>query len=57
LLNAAAELEAGDLGRAAVRRHKEQVEGFLAQHLSDLLPNDPDRAAGLAAHIAFLLNV
>ena len=55
LLNAAAELEAGDLGRAAVRRHKEQVEGFLAQHLSGLLPDDPARAAGLAAHIAFLL--
>ncbi len=55
LLNAAAELEAGDTGRAAVRRHKEQVESILAQHLGDLLPNDPDRAKSLAEHIAFLL--
>jgi AcrR family transcriptional regulator len=55
LLNAAAELEAGDVGRAAVRRHKEQVESILAQHLSELLPKKPDRVAALAAQIAFLL--
>lgn len=55
LLNAAAELEAGDAGRAAVRRHKEQVESLLAQHLTELLPDDPDRVASLAAHFAFLL--
>ncbi|WP_339636129.1 helix-turn-helix domain-containing protein [uncultured Sulfitobacter sp.] len=55
LLNAAAELEAGDAGRAAVRRHKEEVERILARHLSDLLPNTPERAAPIAAHLAFLL--
>jgi len=55
LLNAAAELEAGDVGRAAVRRHKEQVESIFAQHLSELLPEEPDRVAALAAQIAFLL--
>lgn len=55
LLNAAAELEAGDEGRKAVRRHKEQVEDILAGHLSDLLPDEPDRVASLAAHISFLL--
>lgn len=55
LLNAAAELEAGDVGRDAVRRHKEQVESILAQHLADLLPDDPQRVASLAAHIAFVL--
>ncbi|OCX64542.1 TetR family transcriptional regulator [Thioclava sp. SK-1] len=55
LLNAAAELETADIGRAAVRRHKEQVESILAHHLSDLLPNQPDRVVNLAAMIAFLL--
>ena len=55
LLNAAAELEAGDVGRAAVRRHKEQVESILAQHLSELLPEEPYRVAALAMQIAFLL--
>lgn len=55
LLNAAAELEAGDVGRIAVRQHKEQVESILAEHLSELLPEEPDRVAVLAAQIAFLL--
>ena len=55
LLNAAAELEVGDAGRAAVRGHKEQVESLVAQHLAELLPDDPDRVASLAAHISFLL--
>ena len=55
LLNAAAELEVGDEGRAAVRRHKEQVESILARHLTDLLPDDAGRVATLAAHISFLL--
>ncbi|WP_071795475.1 TetR/AcrR family transcriptional regulator [Natronohydrobacter thiooxidans] len=55
LLNAAAELEAGDVGRVAVRRHKEQVESILARHLSELVPDDAGRVASLAAHIAFLL--
>lgn len=55
LLNAAAELEAGDIGRDAVRRHKEQVETILRGHLAELFPDDPTRAATLGAHIAFLL--
>lgn len=55
LMNAAAELEVGHAGRAAVRRHKEEVERILAQHLTDFLPNAPERAAPLAAHLAFLL--
>ena len=55
LLNAAAELEAGDTGRKAVRRHKEQVEGILARHLSQMVPDDPGRVAVLAVHISFIL--
>lgn len=55
LLNAAAELEAGNVGRAAVSRHKEQVEAILAQHLSDLMPEKPDHVAALATHISFIL--
>lgn len=55
LLNAAAELDAGDDGRQAVRRHKEQVEDILTRHLAELLPQDPARASTMAAHIAFLL--
>ena len=55
LLNAAAELPAGDPGRAAVRRHKEQVELLLAGHLGGLLPGRPDEARAMAEHLAFLL--
>jgi AcrR family transcriptional regulator len=53
LLNAAAELPAGDPGRAAVRRHKEQVEELLAEHLSAL--TDAATARRLAEHFSFLL--
>lgn len=55
LLNAAAELPVEDPGRAVVRGHKEQVEALLAQHVGDMLGDDPQRAAGLAHHLAFLL--
>lgn len=55
LLNAAAELPAGDPGRAVVRAHKEEVERIVAGHLRDLWPDEPDRAADLAGHLAFLL--
>jgi AcrR family transcriptional regulator len=55
LLNAAAELPAGDPGRAVVRAHKEEVERLLAGHLEDLLPERPDRARAMAEHLAFLL--
>jgi AcrR family transcriptional regulator len=55
LLNAAAELPVGDPGRVVVRGHKEEVEAIVADHLRALLPADRDRAAGLAEHLAFLL--
>src|SRR5688500_10948386 len=55
LLNAAAELPAGDPGRAVVRRHKEEVEALLSEHVSELLPGSPGQAASMARHLAFLL--
>lgn len=55
LLNAAAELPAGDRGRTAVRRHKEEVETLLAEQLGEILPHAPERAAPVARHLAFLL--
>jgi AcrR family transcriptional regulator len=55
LLNAAAELPAGDPGRAVVRAHKEEVEGLLAGHLDGLLPGRPGQARAMAEHLAFLL--
>lgn len=55
LLNAAAELPAGAPGRQAVRKHKEAVEELLAVHMAELLPGEDARAAGLARHLAFLL--
>ncbi|NYD76318.1 TetR/AcrR family transcriptional regulator [Arthrobacter cupressi] len=54
LLNAAAELPAGDPGRETVRRHKEEVEALLSAHLSELHP-EAANAAPLARHLAFLL--
>ena len=55
LLNAAAELPAGGPGRAAVRRHKEDVQELLATHVAALLPGREDGATASAAHLAFLL--
>jgi AcrR family transcriptional regulator len=55
LLNAAAELPAGDEGRVVVRRHKEEVESLLVGHLEDLLPGRPDVVRATAEHLAFLL--
>jgi len=55
LLNAAAELPAGDEGRAVVRVHKEEVERLIAGHLEQLLPTRPDEARATAEHLAFLL--
>ena len=52
LLNAAAELPAGDSGRDAVRRHKEQVEQILVADLETAGVADP---AGMAEHLSFLL--
>lgn len=54
LLNAAAELSADDPGRATVRRHKEQVEGFLADHIRDLIA-DNEQVNLLARHLSFIL--
>ena len=53
LLNAAAELPAGDPGRAIVRAHKEEVETILRDELAALV--DTDRAARLAQHLSFIL--
>jgi AcrR family transcriptional regulator len=55
LLNAAAELPAGDPGRLAVRHHKEEVERLLAEHVAGLLPGEENRASDLARHLSFLL--
>ncbi|WP_457972664.1 TetR/AcrR family transcriptional regulator [Arthrobacter sp. D1-17] len=55
LLNAAAELPAGDSGREVVRRHKEEVEALLSGHLSEMLADTPERAVPLARHLAYLL--
>ncbi|MFI1838982.1 TetR/AcrR family transcriptional regulator [Streptomyces olivaceoviridis] len=55
LLNAAAELPAGDAGRAVVRTHKEEVERLIAGHVEELLPERPDEARATAEHLAFLL--
>ncbi|MFD9093722.1 TetR/AcrR family transcriptional regulator [Streptomyces collinus] len=55
LLNAAAELPAGDEGRALVRAHKEEVERLIAGHLAELLPGRPGEARATAEHLAFLL--
>ena len=53
LLNAAAELPVADPARAAVRRHKEEVEQLLLDPLEEL--TDPATAHGLAEHLSFLL--
>ncbi|MCF7645145.1 TetR/AcrR family transcriptional regulator [Bacillus subtilis] len=60
LLNAAAEMTAGDEGREAVRRHKEEVERLLVQHLEswrsavdEVLPKE--QVATTAEHLSFLL--
>lgn len=55
LLNAAAELPAGDAGRAVVRARKEEVERLIAEHVARLLPDRPDAARTTARHLAFLL--
>ena len=55
LLNAAAELQVGDTGRAAVRQHKEEVEALLLAQVTALLPDQPAQAAQVARHLAFLL--
>lgn len=53
LLNAAAELLPGDPGRAAVRRHKEEVEAILRGALAELC--GAETAARQARQVAFLI--
>ncbi|MFC4495837.1 TetR/AcrR family transcriptional regulator [Streptomyces ovatisporus] len=55
LLNAAAELPDGNEGRALVRRHKEEVERLIGEHVAALLPGSPGTARTTAEHLAFLL--
>lgn len=55
LLNAAAELPAGDPGRRVVRRHKEEVETLLSGHVAEILAQAPEQAGATARHLAFLL--
>jgi len=55
LLNAAAELTVGDIGRQAVKNHKREVEALLESHLAELVPEAPERAAALARTLSFLL--
>ncbi|MDD9206760.1 TetR/AcrR family transcriptional regulator [Georgenia sp. 10Sc9-8] len=55
LLNAAAEMPAGDEGRALVRRHKEEVEHLIAGHIAALLPERADDARTMAEHLTLLL--
>lgn len=55
LLNAAAELPAGNPGRTVIRRHKEEVEALLAEQTAAISPDGPEQARSLARHLAFLL--
>jgi AcrR family transcriptional regulator len=55
MLNAAAELPAGDAGRDVVRRHKEAVEELIVGHLGQLLLERPEEVGALAEHLSFLL--
>lgn len=55
LLNAAAELSADAPGRQVVRRHKEQVESILLQHLTNLITSSEAKALETARHFSFLL--
>jgi hypothetical protein len=38
-----------------VRKHKEEVEALLFEHVSGLLPSSPEQAGSVARHLAFLL--
>ncbi len=55
MLNAAAELTVGDIGRDAVRRHKEEVEGLIVIHLNEVLSDDAQRVKPIARQLAFIL--
>lgn len=55
LLNAAAELPAGDPGREVVRAHKEEVESLLDKHLGEVVQGRGNVDRAMARHLAFLL--
>jgi len=55
ILNAAAELPVGEPGRMAVRRHKEQVEQLVHDHLMDFPGMTKVKAKATAEHLSFLL--
>lgn len=55
LLNAAAELSADAPGRQAVRKHKEQVEAIMSEHLCTLHSGNSQHAREMARHFSFLL--
>lgn len=55
LYNAAAELPAGDPGRAAVAAQKEEAERLIRKALDELVPDDRARAKEMAEHLSFLL--
>lgn len=55
LLNAAAELPSGAPGREQVRRHKEQVQELLAEHLASVDGLPAERVEDVALHLSFVL--
>jgi AcrR family transcriptional regulator len=55
LLNAAAELPAGDPGREVVRAHKEEVESLLDKHLGEVVQGRGNLDRAMGRHLAFLL--
>lgn len=55
LLNAAAEFPANAPERQTIRRHKEEVEGILAGHLSEIMADNPAQVNSVARHLSFLL--
>ncbi|WP_109440841.1 TetR/AcrR family transcriptional regulator [Acinetobacter haemolyticus] len=54
LLNAAAEFPAHSPERLAVKRHKDEVESIVAQHLSQFIAND-EKVKQLSLLLSFLL--
>jgi len=55
LLNAAAQLPAGDPGRVSVASQKEEVERLLKEYLGDLLPRGDSAIDETAEHLSFVL--
>ncbi len=55
LLNASAELPAGDPGRTLVALQKNEVEQLFRQHLLELIPEDGFTVDEAAEHLSYLL--